>query len=245
MSNFRVDLSGKNALVTGAGAGVGWAAATALAEAGARVFTNDLNPDRADRIAEHIQAQGGTATPWQADIGNKLFVGPMIEAMRDAFGQIDLVVNTAGVERSGSFLKMDEWDWRKSIEVNLNGAFFVTQLAGRVMADEGGGVIVNLASPAGLGSTRAYPAPYAASKAGVIAMSREAARELAPFGVRVNVVCAANIAEDSPTDDLSRIPQGRLGRPEEVAGAILFLCSDAAAYITGQTLYVDGGETMR
>lgn len=244
MSNFHVDLTGKKALVTGAGEGIGWATALALAGAGAHVFTVDINPDRADRIADAIQAQGGQATSYQADVGNKLFVGPMIEAMRDTYGRIDLVINAAGVEKISPLLNLDEWDWRKSIEVNLNGTFFVTQLAGRVMAEEGGGVIVNLASTAGHGTPRLHSAPYAASKAGVIGFTREVAREFAPLGIRVNAVCAGNIVGDSEPVDLIRVAQGRAGTAEEVAQVMLFLCSDAASFITGQAIHVDGGENM-
>jgi 3-oxoacyl-[acyl-carrier protein] reductase len=244
MSIFSVDLNGKNALVTGAGEGIGWAVAVALAVAGARVFANDLNPDRADKIADFITKNGGTALAWEADVANKLLVGPMIEAMRDAFERIDIVVNAAGVEKDSTLIALDEWDWRRVLDVNLNGTFFVSQLAGRVMADEGGGVIVNIASTAGHSLPRANRSGYVASKAGVIGFTKEAAREFAAYNVRINAVCPANIAGDSENASLDAIPQGRLGRPEEVASVILFLCSDAASFITGQAIHVDGGESM-
>lgn len=247
MTNFKVDLSGKNALVTGAGNGVGRAIALALAQAGAAIFVVDLNPDKSDQVTEEIRAAGGTAFEWQGDVSNKLLVGPMIEAMRDQYGKIDIVVNAAGVEKIASFIKFDEWDWRKVMDVNLNGAFFVSQLAGRVMADEGGGVIVNIASTAGHILARRDSPAYVASKAGVIGLTKAAAQELAPYGVRVNALCPANI--DTPDEkpdrvDIKNIPQGRLGTPEEVAQVVLFLCSDAASYITGQAIHVDGGESM-
>jgi 3-oxoacyl-[acyl-carrier protein] reductase len=244
VANFSVDLTGKNALVTGAGEGIGRAIALALGAAGANIFANDLNPDRADSIAAEIMHNGGKAHPWQADVANKLLVGPMIEAMRDVFERIDIVVNAAGVEKISSLIRLDEWDWRRVLDVNLNGTFFVTQLAGRVMADEGGGVIVNLASTAGHPLFRPNSAPYVASKAAVIGFTKEAAREFAAYGIRVNAVCPANIEGDSENPDLRRIPQGRLGKPEEVAGVVLFLCSDAASFITGQAIHVDGGESM-
>ncbi len=244
MSNFKVDLTGKRALITGAGAGVGQAAALALARAGAWVFCNDINPDRAQNIADEINGQGGKAVGWHADISNKLLVGPMIEAMRDAFGRIDIVVNAAGVEKRSTFIKLDEWDWRRVLDVNLNGTFFVTQLAGRVMADEGGGVIVQVASTAGHSLARPESAAYTASKAGIIGLTKESARELAAYGIRVNAICPANIEDDSPVEDITAIPQKRLGKPEEVASVVLFLCSDAASYITGQAIHVDGGESM-
>ena len=244
MSNFQVDLSDKVALITGAGIGIGRAIALTLANAGTAVFVNDLNPDTCEEVAQEIITRGGRAIAWQADIANKLLVGPMIEALRDEYGKIDIVVNAAGVERLNSFIKFDEWDWRRTMDVNLNGAFFVTQLAGRVMADEGGGVIINLAT---LQMRDSSPA-YLASKNGVIGLTKAAALELAPYNVRVNAVCPANINTPDERPErfaLERIPQGRLGNPEEVASTILFLCSDAAAYITGQTIQVDGGSSLR
>jgi 3-oxoacyl-[acyl-carrier protein] reductase len=244
MSDFSVNLTGKNALVTGAGEGLGWAVAVALARAGARVFANDLNPDRADSVVAHICAQGGEAQAYQCDISNKLMVGPLIESMRDAYGKIDIVVNAAGVEKRASLITLDEWDWRRVVDVNLTGAFFVSQLAGRVMKDEGGGVIINLASTAGHPLARAYSAAYVASKAGLVGLTKELAREFAAYGVRVNAVCPANIVGDSEPPSLDKVPQGRLGQPSEVAAVVLFLCSDAASFITGQALHVDGGESM-
>ncbi len=247
MTNFTVNLAGKAALVTGAGLGIGRAVALALGAAGASVFVADVNPDTTDTVVDLIVAAGGTASGWQGDVSNKLMVGPMIEAMRDTFEKIDIVVNAAGVEKIGSLIKLDEWDWRRVMDVNLNGTFFVGQLAGRVMADEGGGVIINLASTAGHTLPRANSISYVASKAGVIGLTKEMARELAPYRVRVNAICPANI--DTPDErperfDTSRIPQGRLGTPEEVANVVLFLCSDAASYITGQAIHIDGGESM-
>lgn len=247
ITNFSVDLVGRKALVTGAGMGVGRAIAHELARAGAAIFVNDINPDKAEGVARQIRDNGGEAIGWMADISNKLLVGPMIEAMRDAFHRIDIVVNAAGVEKQTSLIKLDEWDWRRVMDVNLNGTFFVTQLAGRVMADEGGGVIVNMGSTAGHTLYRANSVAYVASKAGVIGLTKEAAREFAPYHVRINAVCYANIQSDDEINlpsDLSRIPQGRLGTPEEVARVVLFLCSDGAAFITGQALHVDGGESM-
>ncbi len=247
MVNFQVDLAGRNALVTGGGMGIGRAVAVALAKAGAAIFITDVNPDNTDRVVEEIQAAGGRAIGWNGDVANKLLMGPMIETMRDELGQIDIVVNAAGVEKISSFIKLDEWDWRRVLEINLTGTFFVSQFAGRVMADEGGGVIVNIGSTAGHTLPRQDSVAYVASKAGVIGLTKEMARELAPLGVRVNAVCPANIdsTDERPERfDTSRIPQGRLGTPDEVAQVVLFLCSDAASYITGQAIHVDGGESM-
>lgn len=244
MSGFQVNLSGQTALVTGAGADVGRAVALALAASGAAVIANDLNPDRADRTTAEIAASGGRALAWQADVSNRFQAAALIEAGRDAFGRIHILVNAAGVDRRGPALALDEWDWRRLLDVNLTGAFFCSQLLGRVMADEGGGVIVNIASNA------AHPGPplegvgYTASKAGLIGLTRQCAREFAPLGIRVNAVCPGCIPDGDPPPAPPANAQARWGQPEDIAGAVLFLCSDAARFITGQALNVDGGEHM-
>jgi 3-oxoacyl-[acyl-carrier protein] reductase len=245
MGAFSVDLSGKTAIVTGAGNGVGRAVAVALAAMGAAVCANDINPDTADQTAAEINAAGGTAFAWQADVSNRFQVGSLIEEAREHFGRVHVLVNAAGVRKLGAMAKLDEWDWRRVLDVNLTGTFFASQLMGRVMADEGGGVIVNIAA------TEAHPGPaadgvsFVASKAGVIGLTRQAARELAPAGIRVNAVCyGAVTTPDTPAPDVSRVPMGRAGTPDEVANVVLFLCSDAASFVNGQALNVDGGEHM-
>lgn len=243
---FHVQLNEYAALVTGAGDGIGRATALALAASGAAVVVNDINPDRADRIADEITAAGGRALAWQADVSNRFQVASMIEAGRDAFGKLNILVNAAGVEKYGALATLDEWDWRRIHDVNLTGAFFCTQLLSRVMADEGGGVIVNIASTAGHPATLPEGVGYVSSKAGLIGLTRQTARELAPRGIRVNAVCPGNIDTlEAPAQGLQGAPaQNRLGTPEEVAAVVLFLCSSAASFITGQAINVDGGEAM-
>ena len=244
MPDFCVSLTVNSALVTGAGAGIGRAAALALAAAGAAVVANDVNPDRADEVVEAITAAGGRGLAWQADVSNRFQVGSMVEAARDAFGRIDILVNAAGVQRLGPMTTLDEWDWRRLLDVNLTGAFFCSQLIGRVMIDEGiRGVIVNVAATAGHPNPLPEGVGYVASKAGLIGLTKQCAREYAPFGIRVNAVCPGNIAEDDPLIGTGAA-LGRMGTPEEVANVILFLCSDAASFVTGQAINVDGGESM-
>jgi len=242
MPNFNVNLEGQHALVTGAGAGIGKAIATALARSGASVGVNDLNIERAEDVTAEIITQGGTATALHGDISNRFQTANMIERFRDGFGQIHILVNAAGIFKAESMLKIDEWDWRRQIEVNTIGTFFALQLVSRVMADEGGGTIINLAS------TAANPNPiqagmgYVASKSSIIGMTRQSAQELAPYNVRVNAICTGNITEpDMPEVDENKILLHRTGTPEDVANVALFLCSDASSFITGQTITVDGG----
>ncbi len=252
--SFQVNLSNRVALVTGAGRGIGRSIALAMAQAGARVCVNDINPDTAYATAGDILAAGGQAFDYTADVANKFQIGPMIEAMRDRWDRLDILVNNAGVEPKASVLAMDEWDWDRTIGVNLKGTFLCSQLAGRVMRDQGGGVIVNVSSIAGYKTPLADRSAYCASKAGIVGFTRECAREFAAYNIRVNAVCPGVIVtpmtEKARSDpDMMRkwlegIPQHRLGDADEVAQAILFLCSEAASYITGHALVVDGGRAM-
>jgi 3-oxoacyl-[acyl-carrier protein] reductase len=252
--SFQVNLSNQVALVTGAGRGIGRSIALALAQSGARVCVNDINPDTAYATTGDILAAGGQAFDYTADVANKLQIGPMIEAIRDRWDRLDILVNNAGVEPKASVLALDEWDWDRTMGVNLKGTFLCTQLAGRVMRDQGGGVIVNLSSIAGYKGPLADRSAYCASKAGVVGFTRECAREFAAYNIRVNAVCPGVIVtpmtEKARSDpDMMRkwlegIPQHRLGESEEVAQVVLFLCSEAASYVTGHALVVDGGRAM-
>lgn len=244
MPNFLVDFTGKTAIVTGAGSGIGKATAEMLANAGASVILNDLNPDRVETVTDELVAAGGQAIGFHGDISNRFQVSALIERGRDAFGKIDYLVNAVGLYKAEAMNGMDEWDWRRQIEVNLTGTFFCTQLMSRVMVDEGGGAIVNLASTAGHPNPIEQGVAYVSSKAGIVGLTKQAARELASQNVRVNAVCPAYVdTPDMPTASNPENAMQRLATPEEIAKVILFLLSDAASFITGQAINVDGGES--
>lgn len=236
---FSVDLKDHVALVTGAGDAVGRAVALALARAGAAVCAVGTNPDRLDRVVESIQTEGGRGMAWTGDVSNRFQVVAMIEAVREQFGGLHLLVNAAGVEKRAPLLSLDEYDWRRVLEINLTGTFFCTQLAARVMTAEGDGVIVNVIGASGESLAGYDNAASRTSRSAVLAFTRESARALAAEGVRVNAIWYANITPES--EALDRIPQGRTGTPEEIAAAVLFLCSEGASFMAGHTLVIDGG----
>jgi NAD(P)-dependent dehydrogenase (short-subunit alcohol dehydrogenase family) len=250
MSEFQ----GKVVLVTGAGRGIGRSIAAAFSAQGARVAANDITPVNLDETIQHIADNGGEVRALIADVSKKMPVQSMIEAILDEWGRIDILINNAGVEPHSSLLDMDEWDWRRTIDVNLSGPFFTIQSVGRVMREQGGGVIVNISSIAGRAHGLKDRCAYVASKMGLIGLTREAARELSTYNIRVNAVCPG-VIETEMTSALRQnevtmkkwhedIPQGRLGEPEEVVGMVMFLCSQAASYVNGQAINVDGGKVM-
>jgi NAD(P)-dependent dehydrogenase (short-subunit alcohol dehydrogenase family) len=255
---MELSVEGKVAIVTGSGQGLGRAISKTLASAGARVAVNDLNPDRAREVADVITEDGGMAIPVAADVSNKFQCVTLVESTRAEYGSIDILVNNAGIEPVSTILEMDEWDWDRCIGVNLKGTFFMSQLCGRVMAEENaeqGGAIVNISSIAGVEIPLMDRAAYCASKAGIVGFARECAREYAQYGIRVNTVLPGVFA--TPMTEQARknpevmerwkreIPLKRLGDAEEVAKVVLFLCSDASSYMTGSTVTVDGGKVMR
>jgi 3-oxoacyl-[acyl-carrier protein] reductase len=236
-------LEGKNALVTGGSRGIGRAIALELAKAGASVVVGYRSgKDEADAVA---QETGGRALA--ADISSPEEAGRLVEEA----GELDILVNNAGLTRDGLLARMSDADWRDVIETNLSSVFYTCRAAARPMMKRRGGAIVNVSSVVGLhgnpGQTN-----YSASKAGVIGFTKALARELGSRGIRANVVAPGyiktrltdEISEEMRTLMLTNTPLGRLGDPENVAGAVRFLCSDDAAFITGEVLLVDGGLGM-
>jgi NAD(P)-dependent dehydrogenase (short-subunit alcohol dehydrogenase family) len=239
----------KVALVTGAGRGIGRAIAEAFAAQGAIVAANDLTPVTLDETVARIRSQGGRVKRWVEDIAKRVPVETMVNEILEEFGRIDILINNAAVAPHAPLLDMDDWDWQRTLDVNLSGPFYTMQQVGRAMRRQGGGVIVNLGFAPGTATEREGQGAYIASKMGLFGLSRLAARELASYHIRVNMVCPGAIEVEKPWQPfgdpvLSGIPLARLGQPEEVARLVLFLCSDAAAYITGQAIYIDGGAGM-
>ena len=248
------------ALVTGGGAGNGRAIAQALAGAGLRVVVTDLRLEGAEGTAAALEAAGSEAIALQADTSSIADTRRVLAEVTERFGRLDVLINNAGVVRPRDFAEVTEDDWDSIFGVNARGLFFHMQLAAPLLARSSGGSIVNIASIAGRGAPSMCP-PYAASKAAVICLTQLAARTLAPQGIRVNANAPGVIETDFqrgldaefgvrrqglPAGEFLRsrsalIPLGRLGQPGDVAGAVLFLVSGAAGYITGQTLNVDGG----
>ena len=236
MPDQRVDLGNRCALVTGAGAGQGRDIAQALADCGAAVALSDINIERAERACEQIHERGGRAIALQADISNRFQTANMIEQTRDAFGELHILVNATRVFHPEAMLSIDEWSWRRQLELNITGVFFCMQLAGRVMADEGGGVMINLVSADGLAATQPSGIGYVVGQAAILAMTRQAARELAP-GIRVNAIATGrDRSDESPLAEDIRGLVFRAPPTGNVAETALFLCSDPAASISGQIL---------
>lgn len=248
-------LEGRRALVTGANSGIGREIALRLAREGASVAVNYLSrPEDADAVVKEIEEAGGKGIAVQADISNEQQVDAMFVRAVAELGGIDILVNNAGMETNHPFLEMPLDAWRKVIEVDLTGAFICAQRAARQMVQSGtGGAIVNISSVHQIIPWGGF-AHYCAAKAGMEMMTKTAALELATQKVRVNSVAPGAIKTpinqnvwDDPqglSDLLRKIPTARMGETEEVAKVVAFLCSDEASYITGATLYVDGGMTL-
>ena len=239
----------KVAVVTGASRGIGRAIALELAGRGNLVVINyNGSAEKAEEVKKEIEAAGGEAAVYQCDVSRFRECEAFIKQVIKDFGRLDILVNNAGITRDGLLMQMKEEDFDRVLEVNLKGAFNTIRFVARQMLKQRGGKIVNLSSVVGLRGNGGQ-VNYSASKAGIIGLTKSAAKELASRGITVNAVAPGFIATDM-TDALpdeakdalkKEIPLGTFGRPEDVAAAVGFLTSDAAAYITGQVLCVDGG----
>ena len=242
----------KVALITGASRGIGRATALELTKAGAKIVINYAgNAAAAQEVLQAIQDMGGQAIAVQANIAVAAEVDELIRKTIEAFGSIDILVNNAGITRDTLLMRMKEADWDAVLDTNLKGVFLCTKAVAKLMMKQRSGKIINMTSVVGL-TGNAGQANYAAAKAGVVGFTKSMAKELGSRGITVNAVAPGFIATDmtevlpdSVKEQMtSTIPLGRPGTPSDVAKAVLFLCSDAAAYITGQTLNVDGGMVM-
>ncbi len=245
-------LTDKIALVTGASRGIGRAAAKKLAEHGAYVYVNYLGSEAAaqETVAEIIQ-NGGRAETLQCNVADFAACGEMIASVIKKSGRLDILVNNAGITKDGLLMKMSEEDYDQVMDINLKGTFHTIRHASRYLLKQRSGKIINMTSVSGI-LGNAGQSNYSASKAGVIGLTKSAARELASRGICVNAVAPGYVTTDmtSVLSDqvkaqmLSQIPLGRAASPEEIANVVLFLASEQSAYMTGQVLSVDGGMSM-
>jgi 3-oxoacyl-[acyl-carrier protein] reductase len=245
---MKIDLSGKSAVVTGSTRGIGRAIAGALAESGARVAIVGRDVARAQEAAVQL---GGDARGYACDVADSASVVAMIESVEKDFGSVDILVNNAGLTRDNILFRIKDDDWDAVLDANLRGAFVAIRAASRGMMKKRWGRIINIASVVGLVGNKGQ-ANYAASKAGLIGLTKSVARELASRNILANVIAPGYIETDMTAalpDEakkalFTQIPLERLGRPEDIASLAAFLASDLAAYITGQVFVVDGGMVM-
>lgn len=250
MTRKDTSFEGKVALVTGAGTGMGRAFALGFAEAGADVAICSRSGDGLADVAREIESMGRRALAIKADVSSKADVDGMVENTVGELGRIDALVNNAAVAIKGELLDTEEEIWDKVVDTNLKGCYLCCRAAGRMMVEQESGSIINIASTVGF---KALPnrTAYSISKAGVVMLTRVLARELGPHNVRVNVVAPGTVRtrlnepwladEEATRAVLANIPLGRIAEPEDIVGAVLFLASDSARWITGSTIVVDGG----
>ena len=251
-ASIHFGLAGRVTVITGAAQGIGQACAERFALEGAPVVLLDVDDARGEALANRLGSQGAQALYRHCDVGDKAQVDAAVAAALDRFGRLDVLVNNAGIFRAADFLDIAEADFDAVLRVNLKGAFLMGQACARAMVHQGtGGAIVNMSSVNGVMAIPSI-ASYNASKGGVDQLTRVMSLALVDHGIRVNAVAPGTIAtelarqavlgsDEARARILSRTPMKRLGEPAEVADAVAYLASDAASYITGEILYVDGG----
>ena len=241
-------LDGKLAIVTGAARGIGQAIALKLASEGADIALCDVEKEWLSETASQVAAKGRRVECYAVDVVNAAAVQTAVDQIAEKFGKIDILINNAGITRDTLLVRMSEEDWDKVLQVNLKGAFLFTKAVARPMMKQRSGAMVNVASIIGL-IGNAGQCNYAASKAGLIALTKSVAKELGARNVRANAVAPGfiktkmteKLTEEVQKKMLEAIPLGRFGLPEDVANVVLFLASDSASYVTGQVLTVCGG----
>jgi 3-oxoacyl-[acyl-carrier protein] reductase len=247
---IKVDLSGKTAIVTGASRGIGKEIALALAANGATVACVARSADKLKATADEITAAGGTAEVHPCDVTDSEAVTKLVEGLAEKWGQVDVVVNNAGITADTLIPRMTDEQWDSVIATNLRSVFLFTRVASQVMMRKRSGRIINISSVSGVMGNPGQ-ANYSASKAGIIGLTRTVARELAGRKITVNAICPGFIASEmtaamgATLDEMikEKIPAKRLGEAHEIADAVLYLASDSAAYMTGEVITIDGGLT--
>jgi 3-oxoacyl-[acyl-carrier protein] reductase len=244
-------LEGKVALITGGARGIGKEIAMVFAKNGANIAICDVNLEEAQKTAKDIEGLGRQSLAFKADVTNSIQVQDMADKILDKFNKIDILINNAGITKDNLLLRMSEEEWDKVISVNLKGTFVCTKTVSRIMLKQRSGKIVNLASVIGI-MGNAGQANYAASKAGIIGLTKSVAKELASRNICVNAIApgfimtdmTSKLPEDVQKKMLSAIPLARFGEAKDVADLALFLSSGSSSYITGQVVQVDGGMVM-
>jgi len=247
------DLKNKVAIVTGARRGMGRTHALKLAQEGVKVVVSDISEEDCQKVVDEIKKAGGEGLALKCDVSKKKEVDELVKKTVDKFGKVDILVNNAGIAQFKPFLELTEEEWDRTLDINLKGYFLCAQAASKEMVKQKSGVIINIASVAmgqvGVGFPNVVH--YCASKGGIVAMTEALVLELAPFGIRVNVISPGMI--ETPMIDpikqdpkmmeglMSRVPLRRFGKPEEVSDLVLFLASDASSYMTGSAVVIDGG----
>jgi len=244
-------LAGRAVIVTGGSRGIGAAIAALLAEHGAGVLVSGRDADRVQTAVKAMESLGGRVVGLAADAAKREDVDRLVDAARQEFGRLDVVVNNAGITSDALLVRMKDDDWDRVMDVNLRGAFLLTRAAAKVMMRQKSGRVINIASAAGA-MGNAGQANYSAAKAGLIGLTKASARELAHWGILVNAVApglietdmSAAIPEAARKAFLAQVPVGRIGTAREVAEVVGFLAGDGASYITGQVFHVNGGLYM-